>query len=371
MTKLNTKSRKYISKNHRGYLSPKTKNEDLKEYIRLDLGENLLIDSKTIKDILANINCDTLQHYADPYGLKVKNIISKLDSCDIGEILLANSSDELINFLASIFLDNQSISTLIYPTFFRYIEVSEYHEAKLKKIYTHENDNYQITEEILEEIIELDNSSTKSKLLWLSNPTNPTGNLITLDYIERIVKNTNYIVIVDEAFIDYCEEKEKYSAIKLVKKYRNLIILRTISKGIGLAGVRFAYLVSNKVNIEKFTTLRSTLSMTSNLIQEIICLALQSNETILSSIKKTKEEKETVLQAIKSLKNFVIGGNSETNIFLLRHKNKNLYEELKIRQILVADFSNVEGLENKNYCRITIGDKIANEKLIIALKEID
>lgn len=370
MTKLNTKSKKYILKNHSGYLSPKTKNEDLSKFLRLDLGENLLIDNNNVKDILKNLNCDTLQHYADPYGYKVKNTISTIEKCQIEEILLANSSDELISFLGSIFLDNQSVTTLVYPTFFRYLEVSEYNEANIEKVFTEEESKYQVTKEILEKIINKSNSKN-SKLIWIPNPSNPTGNLMSVDYIEKIVQNTNSIVVVDEAFIDYCEDKEKYSAIKLINKYQNLIVLRTISKGLGLAGVRFAYLVSNKENIEKLTSLRSTLSMTSNLIQEIASISIQANDGFLESIRKTKFEREKILKEIKSLKNLIIGGESKTNIFLLRHKSKNLYEELKIRQILVADFSNVEGLENKNYCRITIGDKIANEKLISALKEID
>src|SRR4030042_2450820 len=119
---LNQQAKKYLKQHISGYVSKDQKNDDLSRYLRLDLGENLLGFSPKVLDSLKNITKEDFQHYADPSGSKTKTIIAGINEVIKENIILSNSSNEIIDYLPKITLEPKDKALIIMPTFYRHIE---------------------------------------------------------------------------------------------------------------------------------------------------------------------------------------------------------------------------------------------------------
>lgn len=368
--KLNKLTQEYLKNKTGGYLSKDQKHEDLNKYLRLDLGENLLAYSN-IDNILKSIDENTLRHYADPSNTSIKNTIASLHGISPRNISIANSADDAIDFIPRIVLNKSDKSLIITPTFFRIINSSMQNGAKVKFINLSENDEFKPNSALIDKICMI-SRKTHINIIWICNPNNPTGEVYDLENIEKLAATaSNSLIVVDEAFYELYDPNNIHSAIKLINKFNNIIVLRSLSKAYGLAGLRFGYILSHPNVIEKIESYRDTLLMTSALIVKIAEASLGDQQFLQNTAQETKVLKEALFKEIKELENLHIGASTKTNIFLLKHLQKNLHQELLTRNILTADFRNAKGIEEKGYVRITIADKMKNEKLLKALSEVN
>lgn len=366
---LNPRNQENLGLDSHGYLLNTTKNQELERYLRLDLGENVLGCNPKVKQYFKNLESQILNRYADPSAARLATAIAEQNEIRASNVLVANSSDDLIVFLASSMLDEHRVAAVIHPTFFRYAEVSMSFGAKVQHFYTRKTENYTFTLGLINQVI----SEIRKKnisVLWLCNPVNPTGNLVEMKMIINLIKRTSATIILDEAFVEYCDSQFAFQTAQLIREYKNLVVLRTFSKTYGLAGVRVAYLLAHEDTVIKLKQLRSSLAMTSHLAQEIAVVAIQDQEWVETMKIEVANLREVTRKEIRQLHSYELGGDSRTNVYLLRHKRKNLYAELKQRGILVSDFSSVQGLEGMQFVRITIGTIDQNTQLIRALKEI-
>lgn len=366
--KLNTITKKYLRNKVSGYLSKDQKFDDLSKYLRLDLGENLL-GSANVINTLRSIDKKIIAYYTDPSNTQIKKIIASLYNLSTDNVTIANNSNEIIDFLPRMTAARNTKSIITLPSFYRFAEASLAAQDKIKYLNLSAENGFKPDLTLINHIRNLANKNNVS-IIWICNPNNPTGEVYEQEHIERIIKNSPSLVIVDEAFFEFYDPKHKKSAMKLIHKYENLIVLRTLSKAYGLAGLRFGYALAHPKTIEIIEKYRDTLLMTSGLIINLAMAALMDQVFIQRTALETRKLRENLFREISSLKNLEIGSHTKTNIYLLKHKAKDLYEELLKRNILTTDLRRSKGIENMGYVRITVADEEKNKDLLTALKEI-
>jgi len=201
------------------------------------------------------------------------------------------------------------------------------------------------------------------KLLFICSPNNPTGNIIHRDTIGFILNNFNGIVIVDEAYIDFAEEK---SMVKMVNEYNNLIISQTFSKAWGLAGARLGTAYACEELISLFNNVKSPYNV-SILNQKAALEALDNIDLFhdnLAVILKEKKRVERLLMDMATVKKVYP---SHANFILIEVDDANqLYNKLVAKNIIIRN----RDKEVKNCLRISIGTPQENSELINALKNI-
>lgn len=367
--KLNTITSKYLKNKVSGYLSKDQNFDDLSKYLRLDLGENLL-GNANVANALRFIDKAILSCYTDPSNSKIKRIIASLYNVSTHNITISNNSNEIIDFLPRMTTDESSKSIVVIPSFYRFYEASLLMQGKVIYLELSKDNRFKPDSMLIDKLCNLAKKNNAA-LIWICNPNNPTGDVYEQEYIERIVKNSPSLVIVDEAFFEFYDPEHKKSAIKFIHKYENLIVLRTLSKAYGLAGLRFGYALAHPKTIETIENYRNTMLMTSGLIVNLAMAALMDQAFIQKTALETRKLRENLFREISKLKNLELGADTKTNIYLLRHKTKDLYEELLKRNILTADFRKSKGIENMGYARITVSNEETNKKLLNALKEIN
>jgi len=205
------------------------------EYLRLDKNENLKGFSKdVIEDIIKSITSDFLTAYPE-----AEPLYKKLAEClkiPQNQIYLSAGSDASIKAVFEVYVEENDEVVIIHPTYAMYYVYSKMFNAKLTQVNFDENLNLPA-----ERIIE--NCSYSTKLICIANPNSPTGTVISLKNLEKIIavaSEYGTLVLIDEAYYQFWGS----SAINLVSDYDNLIIIRTFSKALGLASVRLGYLVS-------------------------------------------------------------------------------------------------------------------------------
>jgi len=349
---LNLLTNYYLNQQVSGYVSKDQNQKKLNQYLRLDLGENLLGCSPKVFSSLKNLNQKDLNYYADPSGEKLKNKIADVYSLNKSNVILANSSNEIIEYLPKMVLNPKEKALIILPTFFRFIESTLSAGGKI----------------VYRKRIKKDLSDIK--LIWLANPNNPTGTVLYLDRIENILKKTKALVILDEAFYEYYDLTNKDSGVNLINQYPNLIVLRTLSKAYGLAGLRLGYALAHKKTIKLIERCQNTLLMTSSVVQKIALTALEDQGWLKKTVNQTKKLRNQVLETVKKNPDLHLLGESQTNIYLIKHKRKDIYQELKKRGILTADLRNEKGLEKQKYVRVTVGNEQDNKKLLKVIKSL-
>lgn len=271
-------------------------------------------------------------------------------------ILIGNGSNEMIFTILAATLEKGKNVIIPVPSFAVYSLISSNINANIIKVPLNEDflyDNNKI----------LEHSKVKGSVTIICSPNNPTGTCMDKDSIENVINASGGIVIVDEAYIHFGGE----SVIDLIKKYDNLIILRTFSKAFGLAGLRIGMMVSNPALIKELSKVKLPYNI--NVFTMITLNEIFDNTYIFEdNVTKILNEKlflERELKAFKDLK--VIP--SKANFFLIKFKDENLvFNELLKDGILIRDYSKSPMLEN--YMRISVGNHEENLALLKSLHRI-
>ena len=296
--------------------------------------------------------------YPDNKHPELIALISNYKKLNKDELVLCNGTDELIDFVIRVFCEpgKDKIITLN-PTYGMY-EVS----AKIN--------NVNIVKVDLDHNFQIDIEKVKSqfddltKIIFITNPNNPTGNCFNEDSIIEIIESFNGIVFIDEAYIDYSNN----SLISKVNMYQNLIISQTFSKALGLAGIRLGVGYSNSNLISYLKKVKPPYNI--NLLTE-----KKAIENISSTYLDNLQIKETILERNKlekKLENLPFVKKvypSDSNFLLVKVVNaNNVYKYLIDNGIVVRNRSQIKGCEE--CLRITVGTPKQNNLLINVLKRI-
>ena len=295
--------------------------------------------------------------YPDPLQLKVKQRLSEIKGVPIPNIFLGNGSDEAIDILFRAFC-NPGIDNVITvpPTYGMYEVSANINDVEIRKVKL--TPEYQLDLEGIAEAID-----QNTKLIFICSPNNPTGNSIIRDDIQTILANFKGLVVIDEAYINYSKQK---SFIQELTEFGNLVILQTLSKAWGLAGLRVGMAFASQEIIEVFNKVKPPYNI-NEASQNIALEALQNIEQVNTWIKQTIIERQKLVEELIKLPIVQKVHPSDANFILIKTTgSREIYNYLVSEGIIVRDRSNVELCEG--CLRITIGTPEENIKLIEALK---
>ena len=292
-----------------------------------------------------------MNRYPDSEAKTLKKIISKNLRLTPENILFGNGSDELIYYLITVFG-----GPVLYPvpTFSMYGIISQ--ALGEKRIEVPLDDEFDLdTDRILPLI-----KKEKPGIIFLSSPNNPTGNCFSADRILKIVESTS-LVVIDEAYQPFSSEK---GFLPMLNDYKNLVILRTLSK-IGFAGLRVGFMIAGREIINEVNKVKLPFNINS-LSQAAAAALLQNTHTIKLHMGLITSERERLLNELWKLRG-IKPYPSEANFILFKVKNSDkIYCRLLKKGVLVR---NMRGTVNE-CLRVTVGTKKENNIFIKALKEV-
>lgn len=303
---------------------------------------------------------EEFNRYPDPLQWKLKQAISKIKGVPPKNIFIGNGSDEIIDIAFRIFCEPKIDNVIICPpTYGMYKVCGNINAVDVKEVLL--TKDFQLDVPGI-----LSATDQNTKLLFICSPNNPTGNNFDRNDIGFLLNNFKGIVVIDEAYINFSSQKP---FLQELTRYKNLIVMHTMSKAWGLAGLRLGLGFASEMIIDLFNKVKPPYNINGS-SQLLGIKALERISEVNSNI-KTIVEQRNLLE--KELKNFDFVKQiypSDANFILVKVDDANkLYQYLLMNRIIVRNRSN-EPL-CKDCVRITVGTPPENEKLLNALKNYE
>jgi len=295
--------------------------------------------------------------YPDPYQSDLKRLIGLKYRMSNETIFLANGSDEVLDLVFRLFcrpgIDNV---VAMDPSYGMYKVLANVNDIELRKVALDESFDINV-EGVIAQIDE------NTKIIFLCSPNNPSSNLLSLDKIKTLL-DSGKIVLIDEAYIDFADQK---STIDLLSQYQNLIVIQTLSKSKGLAGLRIGVAYASPTIINYLNRIKPPYNISTANIKEAIRIL---NTTDFDLFCKTIiEQREYLKRELRKLNIVKKVFPSDANFLLVRFENSNeVFRALKDSGIVVRDRSHEFGCEN--CLRISVGKESENKQLLEALINI-
>ena len=319
--------------------------------VKLDANEG---NKDLFKDLIKDIGDDFyLNLYPDDNYTQLKEAIVNYIGCKIENISVGNGSSELLDLCVKTFVDTNELILSLDPTFSMYSIFVKIVNSRY--IGAGEGNDFTINvDDVIKSIID-----NNPKLTIICNPNNPTGTTIKRDDVLRIVKSTDNVVIVDEAYMEFSNE----SVVDEIENYDNLIVVKTMSKAFSMAGIRTGYLIANEELVKTIEKVRPPYNL--NSISALLATkALKQKDKMLSYVENLKVEREKIYEKLIDMG--VKAYKSGANFVFFSSKVDNLAEKLIDNDVLIRKF----GGKLDNYYRVTVGSPKENEAFLNAMKKI-
>jgi histidinol-phosphate aminotransferase len=323
--------------------------------IRLHVNENPYGPSPRVMKALASFH--EYHIYPDPQQRRVRKALAGYVGVDPEWVVAGNGSDELIDLTMRLFLGPGDKVVLPVPTFGMYPFCSALCGAQVVPV--PRDEEFQIDVEGIRRAVD-----ERCKLIFIASPNNPTGNIATEAQIRRLLE-LDIMVVVDETYYEFCG----HTVLPLLGEYPNLIVLRTLSKWAGLAGLRIGFGIMRPEIARVMMKIKPPYNV--NLAAEVALIAsLEDREFLLERVRALIQERERMFSLLKELPG-VKPYPSQTNFLLCRLERgdgQRVYEGLARRGIFVRYFGS-SGLL-RECMRISVGFPEHTDALIGALKEL-
>ena len=298
--------------------------------------------------------------YPDPLQESLKERLSEVKNVPAENIFLGNGSDEAIDLVYRCFCEPKKDNVVaICPTYGMYEVCADINDVEYRKVMLDEN--YQITAEKL-----LAACDANTKAIWICSPNNPTGNNIMGEEIEKVIENFDGIVVVDEAYIDFSNQKSFKHYVG--NNNYNVIILQTMSKAWGSAAIRLGMAFAKKEIIGIFNKVKYPYNV-NMLTQEQAMKRLKDTQPVEQWVNILLQERERTIEAFGELPICEKIYPTDANFFLAKVKDaQKAYDYLVDKGIIVRNRTKV-ALCN-NCLRVTIGTREENNELIGALRDM-
>lgn len=328
--------------------------------ITLNLGEALYPPSPEVVKAVQNAAV-SINRYPDNLAVLLRNaIVEYARGVAPSQVIVGNGSDGLIDLILKVILDYEGEIVVPIPSYYVYDLTARILGGKT--VFVSRKDDFSLDVPAL-----LSAVTPKTRAIFLANPNNPTGNLTSHHEIEEIAREANCWVVVDECYFEF----SGLSAIDLMPRYDNLIIMRTFSKGFGLAGIRVGYCLGPEGFIERMQSADQIFPV--NQLGQVAALAALSDIPYMKSQVSQLKERRTFLAKGLSALGFKVYP-SEANFLLIDWSTFGgsslfLVEELARRGIQVADYRNKQGLGN-TFARLTVASEEINLKVLATIATI-
>ena len=297
-----------------------------------------------------------VNRYPDPQQWELKERLSEIKNISAKQMILGNGSDEIIDLLMRAFCQPCEDKVIFCkPSYGMYKVAAQINDLRITELEL--DSNFQPDVKAI-----LENNG--AKLLFLCSPNNPTGNLIDKNVLVRLLTEFKGIIVLDEAYIDFASDA---SMVKELNSYPNLVILQTLSKAWGMAGIRLGIGLASIEIIEVLNKIKPPYNV-NTLTQGKAIELLSSEETYQEKINILLEERNSIMNELRGLSFVKKVFPSQANFILVRVENANkLYDFLIEGGIVIRNRTTVALLEN--CLRISIGTPEENQQLLKVLKK--
>ena len=297
--------------------------------------------------------------YPDPRQEAVKAKIAKLKGIPTNQIFLGNGSDEAIDLILRVFC-NPGIDNIVNPdpTYGMYEVCAHINDVKLRKVKL--EDDFSLNAQKL-----LDATEGHTKVIFLCSPNNPSANIFNKEEVEKILREFNGIVVIDEAYIDFSIQD---TWMKRLNEFPNLIIIQTLSKAWGLAAIRMGMAFASPEIIGLMNKVKYPYNI-NQLAQEYALEQLDKEAEKDAWVADILHEREILIEALKTLPYVSKIYPSDANFVLVNVKDANgKYKALADKGVIVRNRSSIALCED--CLRITIGTQKENKELIEVMKKL-
>ncbi|MHC4617610.1 MAG: histidinol-phosphate transaminase [Planctomycetota bacterium] len=322
------------------------------EVIKLNTNENPYPPSPAVMKVLGEIRPEQLRRYPDPLGTRFREAAGELHGLSPECIMCCNGGDALLTIAFRAFCDESRPVAYPVPTYSLYPVLAKLQNCQAIEVPF--DNEFNLPAKL---------AGTGAALTIVCNPNAPTGSVVSVDELASLADELSGILLVDEAYVDFAEE----NCAGLVKEFDNVIVLRSMSKGYGLAGLRFGYAMAPADLIAGLLKVKDSYNVDAVTVAAATA-AVRDQEYFKENVARVKAERKRLSEQLRALgfeapgsfANFVLADSK-------RLKAGDIHLGLAERNIYVRYFD-VPGLSDK--LRISVGTQEQNDKLILALREI-
>ena len=300
-----------------------------------------------------------VNRYPDPQQNSVKELLSGIKNVPQKNILLGNGSDEVLDLIFRAFCEPKEDNIITLPPTYGMYSV-------LANINNIENREVLLTEDFQPKVAQiLEKINKNTKILFLCSPNNPSGNSFSTDKVEELLLKFNGLVVIDEAYIDFSEQK---SWLEKLEQFPNLIITQTLSKAYGLAGIRLGVCYASTEIIAILNNIKPPYNV-NELTQQKAVERLLKMDKVENEVAKIIKERNSLVHQLKEIPFMTKIYPTDCNFVLVKVDDATKrYNQLITKGIVIRNRTTQPLCEN--CLRLTVGTEIENERLIKTLKKI-
>ena len=337
-----------------GYKKP----DKYTKVIKLDSNENYAIDPDFFQRLLIEMkeNIDVREY---PLGGTERLVCALSDYVGMPKEMIGvgNGSDQIIDLILGNFASKDTRILTSDPTFGFFEERCKLYSIPKIKISFDKNMSLDIDKFLA--------NSKKSNILYLDSPNNPTGFQFQKKQLEKLIREFDGLVIIDEAYVEFSD----YSVVETVKKTNNLIVLRTLSKSFGLAGLRIGYFIANKKMIDTFTRVIQYPYPLNTIAIEAGIMALQHRKYFTDIVELVKKERTRIVNKLREMKVFdVFESKANFVLFAAGGASQRIQKALIEQGIVIKNLGKVG--EKEGCLRVTVGSEEMNSKFLTAIRDL-
>ncbi|GBD10664.1 Histidinol-phosphate aminotransferase [bacterium HR23] len=322
--------------------------------VKLDGNENLFGPSPRVAEALGSFEGYNI--YPDPLQRRLRTALACYAGVDPDQVVAGAGSDELIDLVLRLFLSPGEKVIDLSPTFGMYAFCTRVNGGVLVDV--PRDERWEIDSMAVRKAVD-----EHTKVVFVANPNNPTGNLAPLETILALVQ-TGSVVVVDETYHEFCG----FTVVPWVHEHENLIVLRTLSKWAGLAGLRLGYGIMNPRIVQRLLAIKAPYNV-SVAAEQAALASLEDTDNLLQRVRLLVEERERMAQALRSLPGVVVYP-SKTNFLLVRLPGRSgsaVASALAQRGVFVRTFSHPRLAD---CIRVSVGLPWHTDTLVSALRSV-
>ncbi|MCV0365926.1 MAG: histidinol-phosphate transaminase [Nitrosopumilus sp.] len=337
-----------------GYKKP----ELLKDAVKLDSNENYVIPKQFQNDILLSAKKSSdVREYPLGGAERLIDLISKFIKVPSSMIGVGNGSDQILDLILSNFASKETKVLTSNPTFGFFEERCKLYSIPLIAI--------PFSNSMKLDVKDFMKQSKDASILYLDSPNNPTGFQFSKNDLTKLVKSFEGLVIIDEAYGEFGD----YSLANMVKTQENLIVVQTLSKSFGLAGLRLGYFIANKKFTDTFMTVLQYPYPLSTITIESGIAALEKSDLMKDAVNNIKTERKRVIETLQKYDSFEVFDSKANFVLFDAHGSyKRVFAALAEQGISIRKLGKIGSHEG--CLRVTIGTKEMNSKFLLAIRDL-
>lgn len=337
-----------------------------KQVIKLNTNENPYPATEAVAAVLRDLKVEDLRRYPQPFANGFRDAAAQLHGVGRDNIMATNGGDELLRLAITTFVDAGQILGMAEPSYSLYPVLAAVQGCQVARIPL--KDDWTLPQDFAARL-----NAEGAKLAFVVNPHAPSGKLMPVSQLRQLAAEFKGVLVIDEAYADFVDPALAYNAVPLINEFDNVMLLRTLSKGYSLAGLRFAYGIASSTLLEPMLYKTRDSYNTDFLSQKLAQAAIESRDQAARSWELVRSERARLtlelgqlgFSVMPSQSNFVLAAvptqhSAAENDVLAR----SLYQQLKDDAILVRYFDQSR-LRDK--LRITVGTPQENTQLLTSL----